>query len=176
LAWALGGHIDILVNNAGYMVGRVPVAEMSDEHWHNVIDVNLNSAFYCSRAVLPYMRSAWGRIVNMSSLAARNGGGPGAVAYAAAKAGLLGLTRGLAKELASQGITVNAVAPGLILETPFHETFNTEEGRQAAIAGIPLKRGGVPGDVAGAVLFLASDLAAFITGEITEINGGAWFK
>jgi 3-oxoacyl-[acyl-carrier protein] reductase len=176
LAGALGGHIDILVNNAGYMVGRVPVAEMSDEHWHNVIDVNLNSAFYCSRAVLPYMRSAWGRIVNMSSLAARNGGGPGAVAYAAAKAGLLGLTRGLAKELASQGITVNAVAPGLILETPFHETFNTEEGRQAAIAGIPLKRGGVPGDVAGAVLFLASDLAAFITGEITEINGGAWFK
>jgi 3-oxoacyl-[acyl-carrier protein] reductase len=176
LARALGGHIDILVNNAGYMVGRVPVAEMSDEHWHNVIDVNLNSAFYCSRAVLPYMRSAWGRIVNMSSLAARNGGGPGAVAYAAAKAGLLGLTRGLAKELASQGITVNAVAPGLILETPFHETFNTEEGRQAAIAGIPLKRGGVPGDVAGAVLFLASDLAAFITGEITEINGGAWFK
>ncbi|MBN1812490.1 MAG: SDR family oxidoreductase [Anaerolineae bacterium] len=176
LAGALDGHIDILVNNAGYMVGRVPVAEMSDEYWHNVINVNLSSAFYCSRAILPYMRAGWGRIVNMSSLAARNGGGPGAVAYAAAKAGLLGLTRGLAKELAPQGITVNAVAPGLILETPFHETFNTEAGRQAAIASIPLKRGGVPSDVAGAVLFLVSDLAAFITGEITEINGGAWFK
>jgi 3-oxoacyl-[acyl-carrier protein] reductase len=176
LARALGDHIDILVNNAGHMVGRVPVAEMSDEHWHDVINVNLSSAFYCTRAALPYMRTGWGRIVNMSSLAARNGGGSGAVAYAAAKAGLLGLTRGLAKELAPWGITVNAVAPGLILETPFHTTFNTEEGRQAAIATIPLQRGGVPNDVAGAVLFLVSDLAGFITGEVTEINGGAWFK
>jgi 3-oxoacyl-[acyl-carrier protein] reductase len=176
LAKAMDGRIDILVNNAGHLVGRMSVSEMSNEHWHKVIDVNLSSAFYCTRAVLPHMRDGWGRIVNMSSLAARNGGGTGAVAYAAAKAGLLGLTRGLAKELASQGITVNAVAPGLILETPFHETFNTEEGRQAAIATTPLKRGGVPDDVAGAVLFLVSDLAAFITGEVTEINGGAWFK
>jgi 3-oxoacyl-[acyl-carrier protein] reductase len=87
----------------------------------------------------------------------------------------LGLTRGLAKELAPRGITVNAVAPGLILGTPFHENFNTEAGRQAAIAGIPLKRPGMPNDVAGAVLFLASDLSGFITGEVTEINGGAWF-
>jgi len=176
LARALDDHIDILVNNAGHMVGRVPVAEMSDEHWHDVINVNLSSAFYCTRAVLPYMRTGWGRIVNISSLAARNGGGSGAVAYAAAKAGLLGLTRGLARELAPWGITVNAVAPGLILETQFHTTFNTEEGRQAAIATIPLQRGGVPNDVAGAVLFLVSDLAGFITGEVTEINGGAWFK
>ena len=176
LARALDGHIDILINNAGHMVGRVPVAEMSDEHWHRVINVNLSSAFYCTRAALPYMHTGWGRIVNMSSLAARNGGGPGAVAYGAAKAGLLGLTRGLAKELAPRGITVNAVAPGLILETPFHDTFNTEEGRQAAIATIPLRRGGVPDDVAGTVLFLVSDLAGFITGEVTEIDGGAWFK
>jgi 3-oxoacyl-[acyl-carrier protein] reductase len=176
LARALDGHIDILINNAGHMVGRVPIAEMSDEHWHKVINVNLSSAFYCTRAALPYMRPGWGRIVNMSSLAARNGGGPGAVAYATAKAGLLGLTRGLARELAPRGITVNAVAPGLILETPFHDTFNTKEGKQAAIAAIPLRRGGVPNDVAGAVLFLVSDLAGFITGEITEINGGAWFK
>jgi 3-oxoacyl-[acyl-carrier protein] reductase len=176
LAKAMDGRVDILVNNAGHLVGRVLVSKMSNEHWHTVIDVNLSSAFYCTRAVLPYMRDGWGRIINMSSLAARNGGGTGAVAYAAAKAGLLGLTRGMAKELASQGITVNAVAPGLILETPFHETFNTEEGRQAAIATIPLKRGGVPDDVAGAVLFLVSDLADFITGEVTEINGGAWFK
>jgi 3-oxoacyl-[acyl-carrier protein] reductase len=176
LARALDGHIDILINNAGYLVGRVLVDEMSDEHWHTVINVNLTSAFACTRAALPYMRSGWGRIVNMSSLAARNGGGPGAVAYGAAKAGLVGFTRGLAKELAPRGITVNAVAPGLILETPFHDTFNTEEGRQAAIAAIPLRRGGVPNDVAGAVLFLVSDLAGFITGEVTEINGGAWFK
>jgi len=176
VAATLDGHIDILVNNAGYMVGRIPIAEMSDEHWHKVIDVNLSSAFYCCRAVLPYMQTGWGRIVNMSSLAGRNGGGAGAVAYAAAKAGLLGFTRGLAKEVASLGITVNAVAPGLILETPFHDTFNTEEGKRATIATIPLKRGGVPNDVAGAVLFLVSDLASFITGETTEINGGVWFK
>jgi 3-oxoacyl-[acyl-carrier protein] reductase len=98
------------------------------------------------------------------------------VAYTAAKAALLGFTRGLAKELAPKGITVNAVAPGLILGTPLHETFNTEEGRRAAIATTPLKRGGVPDDVAGAVLSLASDLASFITGEVTDVNGGAWFK
>jgi NAD(P)-dependent dehydrogenase (short-subunit alcohol dehydrogenase family) len=122
------------------------------------------------RAGWGWMRRSW------MVVAARNDGGPGAVAYGAAKAGLLGLTRGLAKELAPRGITVNAVAPGLILETPFHDTFNTEEGRRAAIATIPLRRGGVPDDVAGTVLFLVSDLAGFITGEVTEINGGAWFK
>jgi 3-oxoacyl-[acyl-carrier protein] reductase len=176
VAGMLDGHIDILVNNAGYMVGRLPIAEMGDEHWHRVIDVNLSSAFYCTRAVLPHMHTGWGRIVAMSSLAGRNGGGPGAVAYAAAKAGLLGLTRGLAKELAPRGITVNAVAPGIILETPFHVNFNTEEGLRTAIAAIPLRRGGVPDEVAGAVLFLASDLSGFITGEVIDINGGVWFK
>ena len=176
LARGLDGHIDILINNAGYFVGRVPVGEMSDEHWHRVINVNLDSAFYCIRAALPYMHTGWGRIVNLSSMAAHTGGGTGAVAYAAAKAALLGFTRGLAKELAPKGITVNAVAPGLILGTPFHDTFNTEEGRRAAIATTPLKRGGVPDDVAGAVVFLVSDLASFITGEVTDVNGGAWFK
>jgi 3-oxoacyl-[acyl-carrier protein] reductase len=176
VAGVLDGHIDILVNNAGYMVGRLPIAEMGDEHWHRVIDVNLSSAFYCTRAVLPHMHTGWGRIVAMSSLAGRNGGGPGAVAYAAAKAGLLGLTRGLAKELAPRGITVNAVAPGIILETPFHVNFNTEEGLRTAIAAIPLRRGGVPDEVAGAVLVLASDLSGFITGEVIDINGGVWFK
>lgn len=175
LAHALDDHIDILINNAGHLVGRVPIAEMSDAHWRQVIDVNLSSTFYCSRAVLPHMHTGWGRIVNMSSLAGRNGGGPGSAAYAAAKAGIIGLTRGLAKELAPQGITVNAVAPGLILETPFHATFTSTEAQQAIIASLPLKRAGVPNDVAGAVLFLASDLASFITGEVTEINGGAWF-
>jgi 3-oxoacyl-[acyl-carrier protein] reductase len=176
LAQALGGRIDILINNAGHLVGRLPVHTMSDEHWHQVLDVNLSSAFYCTRAALPYMQSGWGRIINMSSLAGRNGGGQGTVAYAAAKAGVLGLTRGLAKELAPKGITVNAVAPGLILGTPLHDTFTTTENQQATISSLPVKRGGCPADVAGAVLFLVSDLAGFITGEVTEINGGAYFK
>jgi 3-oxoacyl-[acyl-carrier protein] reductase len=171
----LGGHIDILVNNAGGLVGRVPVAEMDDAHWHKVIDLNLSSAFYCTRAVLPYMTTGWGRIVNVSSLAAQNGGGAGAMAYSASKAGMLGMTRGLAKELAPQGITVNAVAPGLILDTPFHETFTSEENQRTTIESTPLKRPGTPDDVAGVVVYLASDLASFVTGDTTAINGGTWF-
>jgi 3-oxoacyl-[acyl-carrier protein] reductase len=172
---ALGGHIDILMNNAGHLVGRSPIAEMSDEHWFNTINVNLTSTFYCTRAVLPFMNTGWGRIVNMSSLAARNGGGPGAVAYAASKGAIIAFTRGLCKEVADQGITVNAVAPGLILETPFHDTFNTETGIQGTVSSTPLKRGGTPDDVAGAVLYFVSELASFITGEIIEINGGLYF-
>ena len=172
---ALGGHIDILMNNAGHLVGRSPIAEMSDEHWFNTINVNLTSTFYCTRAVLPFMNTGWGRIVNMSSLAARNGGGPGAVAYAASKGAIIAFTRGLCKEVADQGITVNAVAPGLILETPFHDTFNTEAGIQGTVSSTPLKRGGTPDDVAGAVLYFVSELGSFITGEIIEINGGLYF-
>jgi 3-oxoacyl-[acyl-carrier protein] reductase len=171
----LGGHIDILVNNAGHLVGRVPIAEMSDEHWHTVINVNLTTAFYCSRAAIPYMNTGWGRIVNMSSLAGRDGGGAGAVAYATAKAGVAGFTRGLAKECASKGITVNALAPGFIQGTPFHTTFTQPEVQQRITASIPLGRAGTPEDVAGAVLYLVSDLASFVTGEVIEINGGVWF-
>ncbi len=175
VAQDLGGHIDILVNNAGHLVGRVPVAEMPDAFWRQVIDVNMTSAFYCARAVIPFMHTGWGRIVNQSSLAGRDGGGAGAVAYAAAKAGVAGLTRGLAKELAAKGVTVNAVAPGLILGTPFHATFTEPKVQQAIISKIPVGRAGTPDDVANAVLYLASDLAAFVTGEVIEINGGVWF-
>ena len=172
----LGGHIDILVNNAGSLVDRVLVEEMSDEHWHRVIDVNLTSALYCTRAVLPYMSTGWGRIVNVSSLAAHNGGGNGAVAYGAAKAGVIGFTRGLSKEVAQKGITVNAVAPGFILGTPFHATFTPPEKQKIVISNIPLKRAGTPENVADAILFLVSDMASFITGEVTDINGGSWFN
>jgi 3-oxoacyl-[acyl-carrier protein] reductase len=175
VAETLGGHIDILMNNAGHLVGRSTIEEMSDEHWHKIMDVNVSSTFYCTRAVLPYMNSGWGRIINMSSLAARNGGGDGAVAYAASKGAIIAYTRGLAKEVAGKGITVNGVAPGLILDTPFHETFNTDAGIQGAINATPLKRGGTPSDVAGAVIYFVSELGSFITGEITEINGGLYF-
>jgi 3-oxoacyl-[acyl-carrier protein] reductase len=172
---ALGGHLDILINNAGGLVGRVAAAEMSDDHWHKVIDLNLSSAFYCSRSALRFMTGGWGRIINISSLAAQNGGSNGAVAYATSKAGMIGLTKGLAKEFAPRGITVNAVAPGLILDTPFHETFTPPAAQKATIESIALKRPGYPPDVAGTIVFLASDLAGFVTGETVSINGGAWF-
>ncbi len=175
VAERLGGHIDILNNNAGHLVARSNIVDMTDEHWFKTINVNLTSTFYCTRAVLPFMNRGWGRIINMSSLAARNGGGNGATAYAASKGAIIAFTRGLCKEVADQGITVNAVAPGLILETPFHETFNTDAGIQGAINSTPLKRGGTPDDVANAVLYFATELGSFITGEIIEINGGLYF-
>jgi 3-oxoacyl-[acyl-carrier protein] reductase len=140
-----------------------------------VIDVNLFSAFACSRAVLQTMPEG-GRIINISSVAGRNGGGRGAVAYAAAKAGMHGLTRGLAKEVGPRGITVNAVAPGLILDTPFHEEFTPPEEQQATIDGTPVRRAGFPADCAGAVLYLASDLGAFCTGSVIDLNGGTYFS
>ena len=171
----LGGHIDILMNNAGHLVGRSSIADMTDEHWFKTINVNLTSTFFCTRAVLPFMNTGWGRIINMSSLAARNGGGNGATAYAASKAAIIAFTRGLCKEVADRGITVNAVAPGLILETPFHETFTTDAGVQGAINSTPLKRGGTPDDVANAVLYFATEFGSFITGEIIDINGGLYF-
>jgi 3-oxoacyl-[acyl-carrier protein] reductase len=171
---ALGGDLDILVNNAGGLIARRAIAEMSDEHWQRVFDVNVTSAFYCTRAVLPHM-SAGGRIVNMGSIAAHHGGGEGAAAYAAAKGAIHTLTHGLAKELVPRGITVNAVAPGFIVETPFHATFTSDAAREASIGQTALRRAGLPAEVAGAVLYLVSDLASFVTGEIVEVNGGLWF-
>ena len=170
----MNGTIDILVNNAGHLVDRVSTDSMSDDHWHRVIDVNLSSAFFCTREALNYMPDG-GRIVNMSSLAARNGGGNGTAPYAASKAGVIGLTRALAKELAPRKITVNALAPGFIVDTPFHETFTGFENYQGIISGIPLAEAGVPKDVAGAVLYFVSDLGQWVTGQVAEINGGAWF-
>ena len=172
----LGGRIDILVNNAGSLVGRVPISQMTDEHWRRTMDLNLSSAFYAIRAALPYMEDGRGRIVNITSVSAHHGGGTGAVAYSVAKAGLIVLTRGLAKELAPRKITVNSVAPGLIVGTHFHEVYSTPEIVKAQTAGIPLGRAGTPDDVSGAVLYLVSDMAGFVTGVVTDVNGGAWFS
>lgn len=174
-AEALGGHLDILVNNAGHMIARVPIDQMDDTHWHKVLDVNVSSAFYCTRAALPFMNRGGERIVNMSSLAGRNGGGPGSSAYAASKAAVIGWTRALAKELAPRRITVNALAPGFIVDTPFHETFTGKEKYDGVVATIPLARAGVPDDVAGSVLYFVSELGAWVTGQVAEINGGVWF-
>ena len=173
-AQKLGGKIDILINNAGGLLGRVLTSEMSDEHFHNVMDVNFSSTFYCTRAVQPYMPDG-GRIVNLSSLAAHDGGGNGSVIYSASKAAVIGFTRGMAKELGARRITVNALAPGFIANTTFHNTFTPDAVQQAIIGKTPLGRGGTPDDVANAVLYLVSDLGSFITGELMEINGGLYF-
>ena len=174
LGEALGGRIDVLVNNAGGLVARQALETAEDAHWHRVIELNLSSVFYVVRAALPRM-AAGGRIVNISSLAGHNGGGTGSGAYAAAKAGVEGLTRALAKELGPRGIAVSAVAPGLILDTPFHERFTPEADQQATIAATPLRRAGVPADVAATTLYLASEPGGFASGTTVAVNGAAAF-
>jgi 3-oxoacyl-[acyl-carrier protein] reductase len=168
------GRLDILVNNAGGLLARVPIADMTDEHWERVLSLNLGGAFRTTRAAIPHLAPG-GRIVNVSSLAAEHGGGPGASAYAAAKAGLIGFTRATAKELGPRGITVNAIAPGFIDGTPFHATFSTPEAQQAMITGAAVGRAGDPGDVANLVAYLASPEAGFVTGTVIDINGGTYF-
>lgn len=173
-ARVLGG-IDILVNNVGGLVDRVDIKAMELDFWREVLAVNLDSMFLFTRGSLKHMDRGWGRVVNIASLAGRNGGSNGSTAYATAKAGMFGFTRGLAKEVATAGITVNAVAPGLILDTPFHETFTTPANQVAAVESIALKRPGMPVDVAGPVLWLCSEDAAFVTGAIIDVNGGQYF-
>jgi 3-oxoacyl-[acyl-carrier protein] reductase len=171
------GGLDIVVCNAGHLIGRQTVEQMADEHFDAVLSVNLGSTFRTVRAAIPYLRSSpAGRVVTMASLAAHNGGGPGSSVYAAAKAGIIGLTKGLAKELAADSITVNALAPGFIGNTAFHDTFTPTETQQAIVAGIPLRRAGKADEVASAVVWLCSDGAAFVTGSTVDIDGGAWFR
>ena len=167
------GHIDILVNNAGGLLGRHALVDMPEEFFHAVLDVNVLTTFLCCQAVAPGMIARkQGAIVNLTSLAAHNGGGPGASIYAAAKAAVLTLTKAYAKELAPHGIRVNAVSPGLIGGTPFHNTFTSPEAFAAAVKTIPLGRAGEPDDVAKVIAFLAGDDAGFLAGETIEINGG----
>jgi 3-oxoacyl-[acyl-carrier protein] reductase len=165
------GPVDILVNNAGGLIGRMLALEMETDHWRWVIDTNLTSALWFARECGRDMRRG-GRIVNISSLAAATGGGPGAAAYATAKAGLIGLTRALANELAPRAITVNALTPGFIAETPFHETFTPPDAQAKFLANIPLGRAGVPDDVAAAVAWLTQPGSDWITGQTIAVNGG----
>jgi 3-oxoacyl-[acyl-carrier protein] reductase len=166
------GPIDILVNNAGSLVERMKLAEITADRWNNIFNLNLTSAMLCSQAVVPSMlKRKRGSIVNIVSIAGRNGGGPGAGAYAAAKAALIAFTKSMAKELAPQGVRVNAVSPGVI-DTPFHEVFSTPEMIRNFVGQIPMGRTGRPEECATTIAFLASDAASYIAGETIEVNGG----
>ena len=166
------GPIEILVNNAGSLVKRIPFREITEEAWDNVFDLNLKSALLCSQAVAESMiERKRGVIINLVSIAGRNGGGPGAAAYSAAKGALITLTKGMAKDLAPHGIRVNGVSPGVI-DTPFHEVFSTPEMIAGFVKTIPLGRVGTSMECATAIAFLASDAASYIVGETLEINGG----
>lgn len=169
---AFGKEIHILVNIAGGLMGRKTIEEMEENFWDAVMDVNLKSVYLVSKATLPYMSNG-GAIVNFASQAARDGGGPGAIAYSTAKGGVLTFTKGLAKELGPKGIRVNSVSPGMI-NTTFHNLFTKPEVREKVAAGTPLRREGNPEEVADLVAYLVSDQASFVTGTCVEINGGTY--
>jgi 3-oxoacyl-[acyl-carrier protein] reductase len=166
------GPIDILINNAGSLVKRYLLRDLTEEGWNHIMDLNLKSAALVTQAVAPQMiERRSGTVVNIVSIAGRNGGGPGAGPYAAAKAGLIALTKSMARELAPHGIRVNAVSPGVI-DTPFHEVFSTPEMIANFVKQIPMGRVGTPMECATAIAFLASGAAGYIVGETLEVNGG----
>jgi 3-oxoacyl-[acyl-carrier protein] reductase len=166
------GPVDILVNNAGSLIERLKTLEMTQERWNEVINLNATSAFFAAKAVIPKMlEKGSGVIVNVTSIAGRNGGALGSIHYSSAKAAILTMTKGLAKEFATQGIRINAVSPGVI-DTPYHETFTTPEVMQNLRKAIPMGREGRPDEVAGVIAFLASEAASYLCGETIEVNGG----
>ena len=165
------GGVDILVNNAGITRDNL-MMRMKDDEWDDIINTNLSSVFRVSKAVLrPMMKARCGRIINIGSVVGTMGNA-GQVNYATAKAGLLGFTKSLAREVASRGITVNTVAPGFI-DTDMTKTL-TEEQKQGIFAQVPANRLGKPEEIASVVAFLASDAAAYITGETLHVNGGMY--
>ena len=166
------GGLDILVNNSGGLIARKSIADMELEHWEAVMTLNLTSTFMVTKACLAHMKN--GTIVNLASQAGRDGGGPGAVAYATSKGAVMTMTRGLAKELGPD-IRVNALCPGMI-DTDFHNVHTPDAGRRGFEANAPLKRQGHVDDAANLVLFLACDDSAFITGTNIDINGGMLFS
>ena len=172
------GGLDILINNAGSLIARRTFAEAGDDFWAETMSLNLGSMRRVTRAALPHLMAAasagGASIVNLSSLAGRKGGHPGSLAYATAKGAVLTFTRALATELGPRGIRVNALAPGLILGTSFHNTHTTPESARASTAGIPLGRAGNADDVARAAVFLAGEFDGFITGATLDVNGGVY--
>jgi 3-oxoacyl-[acyl-carrier protein] reductase len=177
-AVAFLGGLDILINNAGSLVARRPFGDADDDYWAEVMALNLDSTRRMTRALAPALVEAGtgggASIVNLSSLAGRHGGGPGAIAYATAKGAMLTFTRGLASELGPKGVRVNAVTPGLILGSAFHARHTPEEAQKRIISTIPLGRAGTTEDVARAVVYLASEFDGFITGATLDINGGVY--
>ena len=166
------GPVDILVNNAGSLVERLRILELTEQRWDEVIDLNLKSAFLCCQAVAgSMMERKTGAIINVSSIAGRNGGALGSIHYSAAKGGLITFTKGLAKELGTFGVRVNAVSPGVV-DTPYHEQFSSPEMMKTYAGMIPLGRVGTPAEVGKVICFLASDAAGYLVGETIEINGG----
>ncbi|MEP3296966.1 MAG: glucose 1-dehydrogenase [Pseudoruegeria sp.] len=166
------GTVDVLVNNAGGLIARKTIADMELAHWEAVMTLNLTSTFMMTKACLEHMKT--GVIVNLASQAGRDGGGPGAVAYATSKGAVMTMTRGLAKELGPD-IRVNALCPGMI-DTDFHNIHTPDAGRRGFEANAPLKRQGHVDDAANLVLFLACDDSAFITGTNMDLNGGMLFS
>ena len=171
---AFGDKVDILVNVAGGLVARKTIDEMDLDFFEHVIRLNLTSTFMVTKAVAPHMSSG-ASIINFASQAGRDGGGPGASAYATSKGAVMTFTRSMAKELGPQNIRVNSLCCGVI-STTFHDTFSKPEVRKNIQAGTPLRREGSPAEVADVVEFLASDAAAFVTGTNIDVNGGLLFS
>ncbi len=168
---AAKGHVDILVNNAGITRDGLAM-RMKQADWDLVLKINLHGAFFAAQAALPgMMKARWGRIVNISSVVGQ-AGSPGQANYAASKAGLIGMTKALAQEVGSRGITVNAIAPGYIATDM--TAGLPEELKQKMLASIPLARMGAPADIANAVKFLVSEDASYITGHVLAVNGGMY--
>jgi 3-oxoacyl-[acyl-carrier protein] reductase len=174
VAKKIGKPISVLVNVVGGLVARKKMEEMDDLFWDEVMALNVRSVFAMTQATLPHMADG-GAIVNISSQAGRDGGGPGAIAYAASKGALMSMTRGLAKELGPRRIRVNAVCPGMI-STRFHDQFTQQQVRQHVAAMTPLGREGKAEEVARLVAYLASDDASFVNGTNVDINGGLLFS
>jgi len=171
---AFGDDIHVLVNNVGGLVARKKLLEMDEEFWNHVMHLNMSSTFLATQAVVPNM-SKGGSIVNLSSLAGRDGGGGGSAAYATSKAAVMTFTRAMAKELSPQGIRTNALCPGMI-DTTFHDTFTPDAIRTHVENTVPMRRQGHPDDCAELVVFLASDASSYITGANIDINGGMFFS